>query len=221
MVCYLNVAVQSIFTLRPSVSEFSSSLGLVTSAGHAASSYMYLLSSKYLTPTKGNTASSPSALTSLSLCSLTRRHTHSETEEGTNTPTSASTLKHAHTALISANCWRWVLLCFKGKQTGIERGSRWEEESTESKADAGIKKKGGSMNDCLHQESVESVKHASSDRKDGGNVNRSLLWTWEEKHSDSCVGGRCLSHFEFRMEPEESVKCVALSCVMFILCKEE
>lgn len=132
MVCYLNVrwllAVQSIFTVRPSVSEFFSSLGLVTSAGHAASSYTYMLSTKYLTPTKVNTASSPSALTSLSLCSLTRRHTHSETEEGTNTPASASTPKHAHTALISANCWRWVLWSFKGKQTGIEWGSRWEEE---------------------------------------------------------------------------------------------
>lgn len=85
MVCYLNVAVQSIFTLRPSVSEFSSSLGLVTSAGHAASSYMYLLSTKYLTPTKGNTASSSSALTSLSLA-LSHADTHTVKQKRVQTP---------------------------------------------------------------------------------------------------------------------------------------
>lgn len=60
---------------------------------------------------------------------------------------------------------------------------------------------------------VEAAKPTSSDRKDGSTWAGRAFWTWEEKHSDSCVTGRWLSHADWRLEPEESGQRVQPGCV--------
>ena len=97
----------------------------------------------------------------------------------------------------------------EGEQGG---GSGWESIKSEAhRAEEGRKE--GAWMTASTEACVESVKHASSDRKDGCKLNRSLLWTWEEKHSDSCVGGRWLSRVELRMETEECKR--VASCSFF------